>query len=97
MSPAALRDELARAAKPYRAAMSLLAGIDRRDVALTAVVVALGQVDAFAPGLYGTSVVGPRWAGLADLPGRRRWRCWSGVPGPGWRSPSASERLSCRR
>ena len=42
--------------------MSLLAGIDRRDVALTAVVVALGQVDAIAPGLYGTNVVGPRWA-----------------------------------
>ena len=60
--------------------MSLLAGIDRRDVALTAVVVALGQVDAIAPGLYGTNVVGPRWAvsltylvaGLAVLVRRTR-------------------------
>jgi signal transduction histidine kinase len=42
--------------------MSLLAGVDRRDVALTVAVVALGQVDALWPGLYGTSVVGPRWA-----------------------------------
>jgi signal transduction histidine kinase len=42
--------------------MSPAAGIDHRDVALTVAVVALGQVDAFAPGLYGTSVVGPRWA-----------------------------------
>ncbi len=41
--------------------MSPLAGIDRRDVALTAAAVVLGQVDAFAPGLYSTSVVGPRW------------------------------------
>ena len=63
--------------------MSLLAGVDRRDVALTAVVVALGQVDAIAPGLYGTNVVGPRWAvsvsylvaGLAVLVRRTR-------PGP---------------
>ena len=60
--------------------MSLLAGVDRRDVALTAAVVALGQVDAVAPGLYGTSVVGPRWAvsvtylvgGLAVLVRRTR-------------------------
>jgi signal transduction histidine kinase len=60
--------------------MSLLAGVDRRDVALTAAVVALGQVDAVAPGLYGTSVVGPRWvvsvtylvAGLAVLFRRTR-------------------------
>jgi signal transduction histidine kinase len=60
--------------------MSLLAGVDRRDVALTAAVVALGQVDAIAPGLYGTSVVGPRWAvsvtylvaGLAVLVRRTR-------------------------
>jgi signal transduction histidine kinase len=42
--------------------MSLLADIDGRDVVLTAAVVALGQVDAIAPGLYGTNVVGPRWA-----------------------------------
>jgi signal transduction histidine kinase len=41
--------------------MAPLAGIDRRDVALTVAVVALGQVDAFFPGLYGTSVVGPTW------------------------------------
>ncbi len=61
-------------------AMSLLAGVDRRDVALTAAVVAIGQVDAVAPGLYGTSVVGPRWvvsvtylvAGLAVLVRRTR-------------------------
>ena len=60
--------------------MSLLAGVDRRDVALTAVVVVLGQVDAIAPGLYGTNVVGPRWAvsvtylvaGLAVLVRRTR-------------------------
>ncbi len=60
--------------------MSLLTGTDRRDAALTAVVVALGQVDALAPGLYGTSVVGPRWAvsltylvaGLAVLVRRTR-------------------------
>jgi signal transduction histidine kinase len=61
MRPAITQDESWRGEKPYRAAMSLLAGVDRRDVALTAAVVALGQVDAFAPGLYGTSVVGPRW------------------------------------
>ncbi len=60
--------------------MSLLAGVDRRDVVLTAAVVALGQLDAIAPGLYGTSVVGPRWAvsltylvaGLAVLVRRTR-------------------------
>ncbi len=60
--------------------MSLLAGVDRRDVALTVAVVALGQVDAIAPGLYGTNVVGPRWAvsvtylvaGLAVLVRRTR-------------------------
>ena len=76
--------------------MSLLAGIDRRDVALTAVVVALGQVDAFAPGLYGTNVVGPRWvvsatylvAALSVLVRRTRRDS---------RSPSASERSRCRR
>ena len=63
--------------------MSLLAGIDRRDVALTAVAVALGQVDALAPGLYGTSVVGPRWVVSVDLPGGGAVACCSGAPGPG--------------
>ena len=77
--------------------MSLVAGIDRRDVALTAAVVALGQVDAIWPGLYGTNVVGPRWAvsvtylvaGLAVLVRRTR-------PGPGVRR-SGSGRWRCRR
>jgi signal transduction histidine kinase len=41
--------------------MSPRAGIDRRDVALAVALVALGQVDAFFPGLYGTNVVGPTW------------------------------------
>jgi signal transduction histidine kinase len=80
MSRPITQDEPWQRGKPYRAAMSLLAGVDRRDVALTAAVVALGQVDAFAPGLYGTSVVGPAWAvsltylvaGLAVLVRRTR-------------------------
>jgi signal transduction histidine kinase len=80
MTPPITQDEPGRAPKPYRAAMSLLAGTDRRDVALTAAVVVLGQVDAIAPGLYGTNVVGPRWAvsvtylvaGLAVLVRRTR-------------------------
>jgi signal transduction histidine kinase len=39
-----------------------LSGIDRRDVALAAVVLLAGQVDVLAPNLFSTNLVGPRWA-----------------------------------
>jgi signal transduction histidine kinase len=41
--------------------MRHLSGIDRRDVALAAVLVVAGQVDVLAPNLFSTSLVGPRW------------------------------------
>jgi hypothetical protein len=42
--------------------MRHLSGIDRRDVALAALVLLAGQVDVLAPGLFSTNLVGPRWA-----------------------------------
>jgi hypothetical protein len=46
----------------YRDRVRHLSGIDRRDVALAAVVLLAGQVDVLAPNLFSTSLVGPRWA-----------------------------------
>jgi signal transduction histidine kinase len=42
--------------------MRHLSGIDRRDVALAALVLVAGQVDVLAPELFSTNLVGPRWA-----------------------------------
>jgi signal transduction histidine kinase len=36
-------------------------GVDRRDAALAAVLVVVGQVDVLAPDLFSTNLVGPRW------------------------------------
>jgi signal transduction histidine kinase len=41
--------------------MSPLAGVDRRDVALAAALVVVGQVDVLVPRLFSTNVVGARW------------------------------------
>jgi signal transduction histidine kinase len=45
----------------YRAGMRPRLGVDRRDVALAAALVLVGQVDVLAPDLFSTSMVGPRW------------------------------------
>jgi signal transduction histidine kinase len=41
--------------------MAPFAGVDRRDVALAAALIVLGQVDVLVPHLFSTNVVGSRW------------------------------------
>ncbi|RYP86267.1 sensor histidine kinase [Nocardioides guangzhouensis] len=41
--------------------MAPFAGVDRRDVALAAALIVLGQVDVLVPNLFSTNVVGSRW------------------------------------